>query len=60
MKAEDLADIKDDLLIIGICCVVCSCVLIPLPIFLYSCCRSRYYLVQPDKDTDLANSEEGS
>jgi len=56
---EDIKKIPQaDLLRIGICCLVCACILIPLPIFLFSCCRSQYYLVQADKDTDIGGSEE--
>jgi hypothetical protein len=52
LQNSKLEAIKADLLMIGVGCIVCSCVLIPLPSFLYACCKSRYYLLQQEKDNE--------
>lgn len=46
LQNSKLEAIKSDLLMIGVGCILCSCVLIPLPSFLFACCKSRYYLLQ--------------
>ena len=48
----------NDFLFLGVSLVVCSCILIPLPVFLYCCCRSRYYLAQPEKLTEAGSRED--
>jgi hypothetical protein len=52
LQSSKLEAIKSDLLMIGVGCIVCSCVLIPLPNFLYECCKSRYYLLQQEKEDE--------
>ena len=52
LQNSKLEAIKSDLLMIGVGCIVCSCVLIPLPSFLYTCCKSRYYLLQQEKEIE--------
>ena len=49
------------LIFIGVSIIVCACILIPVPTFVFRICRSHYYLVQRDKLTDIGgNSSENS
>ena len=51
-------DLSSRLIFIGISVAVCSFILIPLPMFLFHCCRSKYYLAMEDKTTDAGSISE--
>jgi hypothetical protein len=51
-------ELYKDLIYLGVSLAICSSALIPLPVFLYGCCRSRYFLGQPDKLTEAGSRDE--
>lgn len=55
---KDRQNMTKDLIYLGISLVICSFALLPLPVFLYGCCRSKYFLGQADKLTEAGSRDD--